>query len=73
MTLLMLIAFGLKLSKGKTMKYLAYFMNLAIFGMFLLSLFVVSENPAPLYLFALVLSTVGLCVMFLMHCELAKD
>lgn len=73
MTLLMTIAFGFNLSKGKTMKYLAYFMNLTMFGFFLFSITVVSENPAPLYIGTLVLSTVGLCVMFALHCELQKD
>jgi hypothetical protein len=55
------------------MKYLAYFLNLAMFGAFLMSIFIVSENPAPIYIMTLVASTVGLCLMFLMHCELSKD
>jgi hypothetical protein len=33
----------------------------------------VSENPAPLFIGTLVLSTVGLCIMFALHCELNKD
>ena len=73
MTLLMTITFGFNLSKGKTMKYIAYFMNLAFFGAFLMSITIVSENPAPIYLLTLVASTVGLCLMFAMHCELNKD
>jgi hypothetical protein len=55
------------------MKYIAYFMNLAFFGAFLMSITIVSENPAPIYLLTLVASTVGLCLMFAMHCELNKD
>ncbi len=55
------------------MKHLAYFLNLGIFGLFMLSIYVVSENPAPLYIFTLIASTVGLCFMFFMHCELEKD
>jgi hypothetical protein len=55
------------------MKYLTYFMNLAMFGFFLFSITVVSENPAPLFIGTLVLSTVGLCIMFALHCELNKD
>lgn len=73
MTSLMTIVFGLKPFKGMMMKHLAYFLNLGIFGLFLLSIYVVSENPAPLYIFTLIASTVGLCFMFFMHCELEKD
>jgi hypothetical protein len=55
------------------MKYFIYFLNLAMFGAFLLSITIVSENPAPIYLLTLVASTVGLCLMFALHCELNQD
>jgi len=73
MTSLMLIVFGLKLFKGMMMKHFIYFLNLAIFGLFMLSIYVVSENPAPMYIFTLIASTVGLCLMFALHCETSQD
>jgi hypothetical protein len=50
------------------MKFLSYFLNLALFGAFLFSVTEVSENPAPLYIGILVLSTIGLVMMFIDHC-----
>lgn len=49
------------------MKALEYFLNLAMFGAWLLSVFTVSENPAPLYIATLTLSTIGLTVLFFNH------
>jgi len=51
------------------MKALEYFMNLALFGTFILSITIVADNPAPLYLATLVLSTIGLTLMFLNHIQ----
>lgn len=50
------------------MRVLVYFGNLFFFGAFLWSLVEVSENPAPLFLGTLVLSTIGLVIAFIDHC-----
>ena len=50
------------------MKPLAYFVNLAYTVAFIYSIVKVSENPAPLWIFTLVITTIGLTVIFLTHC-----
>ena len=50
------------------MKSLVYFGNLFFFGAFLWSVTEVSENPAPLYIGVVVLSTIGLVLAFIDHC-----
>ena len=50
------------------MKSLIYFGNLFFFGAFLWSVTEVSENPAPMYIGILVLSTIGLVLAFIDHC-----
>jgi hypothetical protein len=50
------------------MKSLIYFGNLFFFGAFIWSIMEVSENPAPLYIGILVISTIGLVIAFIDHC-----
>ena len=50
------------------MKALIYFGNLLFFGAFIWSITMVSENPAPLYIGMLVISTIGLVIAFIDHC-----
>ena len=50
------------------MKPLAYFVNLAYTVAFIYSIVKVSDNPAPLWIFTLVITTIGLTVIFLTHC-----
>jgi hypothetical protein len=51
------------------MKLAIYFGNLFFFGAFLWSVTTVSENPAPLYIGMLVLSTLGMAIAFFLHCD----
>lgn len=51
------------------MKAFEYFLNLTFFGTFIYSITLVSDNPAPIWLFTLTLSTIGLTLMFLSHIE----
>ena len=50
------------------MSKLAYITNLAYTVAFIYSIVKVSENPAPLWIFTLVITTIGLTVIFLTHC-----
>jgi len=50
------------------MKPLAYFLNLAYTVAFIYSIVKVSDNPAPLWVFTLVASTIVLTTLFLTHC-----
>jgi len=50
------------------MSKLAYFVNLFYTFGFIYSIVQVSENPAPLWIFTLVLTTAILAVIFLTHC-----
>lgn len=55
------------------MSKLAYITNLAYTVAFIYSIVQVSENPAPLWIFTLVVSTIGLTVIFLTHCYAVTD
>ncbi len=50
------------------MSKLAYFTNLLYTVAFIYSVIEVSENPAPIWIFTLVLTTAILAVIFLTHC-----
>ena len=50
------------------MSKLAYLTNLAYTVAFIYSIMEVSENPAPIWLFILVVTTIGLTIIFLTHC-----
>lgn len=50
------------------MSKLAYFTNLLYTVAFIYSIVEVSENPAPIWIFTLVLTTAILAVIFLTHC-----
>jgi len=54
--------------KGITMSKLAYFTNLLYTVAFIYSIVEVSENPAPLWIFTLVVSTIAMAIIFLTHC-----
>jgi hypothetical protein len=55
------------------MKPLAYFLNLAYTVAFIYSIVKVSDNPAPLWVFTLVASTIVLTTLFLTHCYTVTD
>jgi len=50
------------------MSKLAYFTNLLYTFAFMYSVIEVSENPAPIWIFTLILSTIVLSIIFLTHC-----
>jgi hypothetical protein len=50
------------------MSKLAYFTNLLYTLAMMYSIVEVSENPAPIWIFTLILSTTALAVIFLTHC-----
>jgi len=50
------------------MSKLAYMANLAYTVAFIYSIIKVNENPAPLWIFMVVLTTIVLTVIFLTHC-----
>ena len=50
------------------MSKLAYFTNLLYTVAFIYSIVEVSENPAPIWIFTLILSTIAVSIIFLTHC-----
>jgi hypothetical protein len=50
------------------MSKLAYFTNLLYTLAMMYSIVEVSENPAPIWIFTLILSTIAVSIIFLTHC-----